>query len=285
MTGDDEDDGPAGPEQAGDVGGAAGAAAQVAVDPRMRKRRIAVRRDAGRRRLERVTLVLAVAAFAVGALVATRTPLLDVDRVEVTGVERTSVDEVRRAAGIDRGDPLISVDPGAVARRVEGLPWVAAARVERSWPSTVQVQVTERVAVAVVQVTDDHAAVVDVEGWVLAVEPRAADVAPDPAGRPVLTGVDGRVSKGERLDGDARQALEVAAAVAERMPGVVASVSTDLDAELVEGGAIRFGDTDDLDAKVTAAKTVLSDVDTACLELLDVRVPGSPALTRHQRCS
>jgi cell division protein FtsQ len=285
VTGDDEDDGPAGPEQAGDVGGAAGAAAQVAVDPRMRKRRIAVRRDAGRRRLERVTLVLAVAAFAVGALVATRTPLLDVDRVEVTGVERTSVDEVRRAAGIDRGDPLISVDPGAVARRVEGLPWVAAARVERSWPSTVQVQVTERVAVAVVQVTDDHAAVVDVEGWVLAVEPRAADVAPDPAGPPVLTGVDGRVSKGERLDGDARQALEVAAAVAERMPGVVASVSTDLDAELVEGGAIRFGDTDDLDAKVTAAKTVLSDVDTACLELLDVRVPGSPALTRHQRCS
>jgi hypothetical protein len=69
------------------------------------------------------------------------------------------------------------------------------------------------------------------------------------------------------------------------MPGVVASVSTDHDAELVEGGAIRFGDTDDLDAKVTAAKTVLSDVDTACLELLDVRVPGSPALTRHQRCS
>ena len=34
-----------------------------------------------------------------------------------------------------------------------------------------------------------------------------------------------------------------------------------------------------------AVETVLTQVDTACLELLDVRVPGSPALTRHQRCS
>jgi hypothetical protein len=141
------------------------------------------------------------------------------------------------------------------------------------------------VAVAVVQLTDDHAAVVDADGRVLVIEPRAADAEPDPEGPLVLTGVDGTVREGERLGREAREALEVAVAVAERMPGLVAAVSTDLDAELVQGGAIRFGDADDLDAKVTAAKTVLSDVDTACLELLDVRVPGSPALTRNQRCS
>jgi hypothetical protein len=68
------------------------------------------------------------------------------------------------------------------------------------------------------------------------------------------------------------------------MPGVVASVSTDLDAALVEGGAIRFGSTEDLGQKVTAAKTVLNEVDLTCLALVDVRVPGSPALTRNQRC-
>ena len=65
----------------------------------------------------------------------------------------------------------------------------------------------------------------------------------------------------------------------------VASVSTDLDAVLVEGGTIRFGSTARLDDKVTAAQTVLDQVDTGCLEVLDVRVPGSPALTRNQRCS
>ena len=56
-------------------------------------------------------------------------------------------------------------------------------------------------------------------------------------------------------------------------------------AAVAEGGEIRFGSTEQLDLKVTAAKTVLADVDLACLEALDVRVPGSPALTRNQTCS
>lgn len=254
----------------------------VVVDPRMRSRRIGVRRDAGRRRLKRLTLALSLVLVAVGALATTRTALLDVDRVTIEGVEHARVDEVLEVVGIAAGDPLISVDPDAVEARVEVLPWVARAQVERSWPSTVDVQVTERVPVAVVQVTDDHAAAVDAAGWVISIDERPADAPPGPL---VLTDVDGRVAEGERLDGAARQALEVAAVVAERMPQVVASVSTDLDAQLVEGGTVRFGSTEDLDEKVTAVKTVLADVDTSCLELLDVRVPGSPALTRNQRCS
>jgi cell division protein FtsQ len=256
----------------------------VAVDPRMRSRRIGVRRDAGRRRLKRVTLALSLAALVVALAVATRTPLLDVDRVTVTGTERTSVEDVTQLAAVDRGTPLVSVDPGAVARRVEELPWVASARVERAWPSTVKIQVTERVAVAVVQVTDERAAVVDAEGWVVSIESRSADAPADPAGPLVLTGIDERVAEGERLDEEARAALAVASALAERLPGAVSAVSTDLDAELVDGGSIRFGSVEDVDAKVTAARTVLEHVDTTCLELLDVRVPGSPALTRNQRC-
>ena len=256
----------------------------VEVDPRMRSRRIGVRRDAGRRRLRRITAVLAGAALVVAALVASRTPLLDVDRVTVTGTDHTTVDEVRHAADVRLGEPLLSVDPGAVAARVEELPWVASARVERSWPSTVKVQVTERVPVAVVQLTDDLAAMIDADGWVVGVESRPADAPSDPSGPLVLTGIDEPVVEGERLDAAARDALAVAAAAAEWMPGVVASVSTDLDAELLQGGAIRFGSVDDLSDKVTAAMTVLSEVDTSCMALLDVRVPGSPALTRHQRC-
>jgi predicted NUDIX family NTP pyrophosphohydrolase len=66
---------------------------------------------------------------------------------------------------------------------------------------------------------------------------------------------------------------------------VVMAVSTELDAALNDGGTIRFGSIEQLDAKIVAVETVLDDVDVACLRLLDVRVPGSPALTRHQRCS
>lgn len=262
------------------------AAPPVAVDPRMRLRRIGVRRQAGRRRLRRVALVLGVAATVVGAVALTRTALLDVERVAVTGAERTGAEAVRRAAGIELGEPLVSVDAGAVADRVEDLPWVATARVERSWPSTVRIQVSEREPVASVQVTEASTAVVDADGWVLAVEGGGGPDAVAGAGTTiVLTGVRGRVAEGERLDAAARDAVTLAVALAERVPGAVASVSTTLDAELTDGGTVRFGSIEHLDDKVAATKTVLGDVDLACLEVLDVRVPGSPALTRHQRCS
>lgn len=272
--------------------------APVAVDPRMRSRRISVRRDAGRRRLKRATLVLAVVAVVVLALVATRTPLLDVDRVTVVGVDGPRSEAVRAAAAIPSDEPLISLDTGAVADRVEELPWVASAQVGRSWPSTVRVTVTLRQVVAAVQVTENHLALVDPDGWVVAIEegtvtPPEEDSAGEgdpPAGDAelgtplVLTGIEGPVGEGRRLDGAARDALAIAAAVAERLPDTVASVSTDLDAELLTGGVVRFGSAEDLDEKITAVKTVLSDVDTTCLAVLDVRVPGSPALTRNQGC-
>jgi cell division protein FtsQ len=217
--------------------------------------------------------------------VLTQSPVLDIDRVRVSGTGHTAPDEVIRASGVRTGEPMVGVDPGDVRRRVGELPWVDEVTVRRVWPSTVELEVTERSVAAMVQVTDDRAAFVDTGGRVLSIEPRAGDAAADPAGPLVLTGVSGRLEEGELLPADARDALTVAERVAERMPGVAASVSVDLDAALVEGGAIRFGSTEQLDDKVTAAKTVLDAVDTACLETLDVRVPGSPALTRNQRCS
>ncbi|HET6951820.1 MAG TPA: FtsQ-type POTRA domain-containing protein [Acidimicrobiales bacterium] len=258
--------------------------AGVVVDPRMRLRRIAVRRHAGRRRLRTFVLVVALAALVAGVVGLTRSPVLDVDRVLVTGAAHTDPGDVVAASGVGRGDRMVGVDAGAVRARVGALPWVDEVRVRRSWPSTVRIEVTERTVVATVQVGADRAALVDAGGRVLAVEARAGD-APPVGDLPVLTGVSGRLDAGGMLPAAARDALSVSRAVAERMPGAVAAVSTDLDASLVAGGEIRFGSVEHLDEKVTAAKTVLAEVDLTCLETLDVRVPGSPALTRNQRCS
>jgi hypothetical protein len=43
---------------------------------------------------------------------------------------------------------------------------------------------------------------------------------------------------------------------------------------------VRFGPPVDLTAKVRAAETVLAQVDTRDLDVLDVRLPASPVLTR-----
>jgi cell division protein FtsQ len=251
----------------------------------MRSRRIGVRRAAGRRRLKRVTILLGMLVVASGAVVASQSSMLDVDRLVVSGARRTGADDVLRVSRVEQGDPMVGVDPAEVARRVEALPWVDEATVVRSWPATVRIEVTERSVAAVVQVTDERVALVDAHGRVLAIEPRPPDTLYETDEPLLVTGVEGRVAEGEMLGSEARPALRLAVAVGERMPGVVASVSTELDAVLVGGGAIRFGSPAQLDVKVVAAKAVLDDVDTGCLDVLDVRVPGSPALTRNQRCS
>ena len=57
----------------------------------------------------------------------------------------TSEAAIVAAAGLGRHPALISVEPGAAAARIEALPFIATARVQRHWPDGVGITVTERV--------------------------------------------------------------------------------------------------------------------------------------------
>src|SRR5262249_45069271 len=137
-----------------------------AVDPRIRQRWVAVRRAEGRRRLRILLVVLAVVLVGTAAWVALASPLLDVDRLIVRRTVHTAPEQVTSAAQIARGDAMIWVDDGAAASRVEALPWVRSAHVERDWPGTVRITVTERTAAAWVQ-SGTGPAIVDGTGRVL----------------------------------------------------------------------------------------------------------------------
>ncbi len=52
------------------------------------------------------------------------------------------------AADLGGHPPLVSVDPGATAARVEALPFVASAGIQREWPDHVVITVKERTPVA-----------------------------------------------------------------------------------------------------------------------------------------
>ncbi|MDP8991456.1 MAG: FtsQ-type POTRA domain-containing protein, partial [Actinomycetota bacterium] len=92
---------------------------------------------------------------------ATRSPLLDVDRVEVRGARRTPRPALVSAAGLGPGTLMVEVDGEGLTRRVQGLPWVLRARAERSWPATVVIHVTERAPAAAVRAAGGGWAVVD----------------------------------------------------------------------------------------------------------------------------
>jgi cell division protein FtsQ len=251
-----------------------------AMDARIRARRIAVLRDAGRKRLRRMAVAGSVLALVALGWLTTRSPLLDVDHIEVNGAIRTSADEIRDASGVDSGDPLVEVDGGAVAERIEALPWVDAAHVDRSFPNGVTIIVRERKPVAVVA-HERQLALVDDGGRVL------DTVASVPAGLVVVEVADAVPAPGNRVDQDVRDALDIAQQAAGALHAAVRAVRHDdhgLALALQEGGVVRLGDAGELDAKLVAVATILDQVDRRCLAVLDVRVATSPVLTRQPGC-
>jgi len=111
-------------------------------------------RARARRRLALRPVFLGVVVLAVvlgaGWLVLLST-VLAVQRVDVVGENRLSTGDVVRAARVPHGLPLARVDTEAIRTRVEALPEVRAAEVQRRPPGTVRIVVTERVAAAAVR--------------------------------------------------------------------------------------------------------------------------------------
>jgi cell division protein FtsQ len=70
--------------------------------------------------------------------------------VRISGSATVPRATVLAAAGVRLGTPLIRVDPGAVARRVERITQVQSARVTKSWPDTVVIWIKRRTAVLAV---------------------------------------------------------------------------------------------------------------------------------------
>ena len=91
---------------------------------------------------------------------------LHVRDVLVTGRHETSRDSLLAAIGAGRGDPILAVDPEVVRARVEALPWVRSAAIERRLPGTLVVRIEEREALAMWQ-NEGRFALIDRDGTVI----------------------------------------------------------------------------------------------------------------------
>lgn len=90
-------------------------------------------------------------------------PVFGVRTVTVRGNHTLSDDQIRAAAKIPHGTPLVRLDKAAAERRIEALPDVASATIGTSFPSSVVITVTERVAIGYVK-TGGRFALVDKTG-------------------------------------------------------------------------------------------------------------------------
>ncbi|WP_370948287.1 cell division protein FtsQ/DivIB [Amycolatopsis sp. cg5] len=74
--------------------------------------------------------------------------MLGLRSVLVVGAQSVSADQVRMVAAAPMDKPMLRLDTDEIRDRVATMPGIATVEVSRSWPSTVEIKVTERAAIA-----------------------------------------------------------------------------------------------------------------------------------------
>lgn len=255
------------------------------IDPRLRKRRIDVHRQRGRRRLRRLLILIGLAAVAALLVLLARSELLDVDRITVQGVDGPRADQVRMVSGLTLGEPLITADIGRAKQAVSALPWVRTVDGSRRWPSTVRLTVTPREPFAVMVAPDGVRTVVDADG--VAIELLAGDSSV--ALPQIRLAADGSLGA---IQVDALPLLALIDQVpADLMPWIDGfsretngSEPLTFTLDLVGSAVVDLGYNEDLPAKLEALRAILGRVDRRCMAEIDLQVAELPSVTRDPVC-
>ncbi|MCF3133356.1 cell division protein FtsQ/DivIB [Streptomyces olivochromogenes] len=202
-----------------------------------------------------------------------------VEHVAVSGTRVLTPAQVRQAADVPVGDPMISVDTDAIeARLLRKLPRIDAVEVVRSWPHGIGLKVTERTPVLLVQ-KDGKFIEVDGKGV------RFATVSRPPKGAPTLELTVSRSGSSaaslRRFGSDrlVREAVRVAraipAAVARDTRVVKVRSYDDISLELGGGRTVEWGSGENGHAKARTLTALMKAASGA--RHFDVSVPTAPA--------
>ena len=139
------------------------------IEPKLRQRRIGVRRAASRKRLWWSLLGGAVLVVVVATLAVLGSSWFAVEEVSVTGDVYTDADQLAAVVADLRGTPVLRVDTDEFEARIEEIAWVESARVTTRFPDSAAIEIKERTPVVSMLGSDQRSRVLDADGRVLAV--------------------------------------------------------------------------------------------------------------------
>lgn len=177
------------------------------------------------------------------------TPIMAARETVIVGLTTVSEDEVKQAAAVVPGTPLLQIDTDAVAERVATIRRVASARVQREYPSTLRVTVVERVPV-VVRDYPDGPHLFDRDGVDFA-------TAPPPPGLPYLDAENPGPS-----DEPTKAALQVLLALRPEVAGQIGRIAApsvaSITLTLMDGREVIWGTTDRTEEKALKLGALLT---------------------------
>jgi len=234
------------------------------MDPRVRARRIAVRRAKGRKRLIWVAIAAAILLVLVGAVAVLASSLFDVRTIDVQGAVYTDPQQLSTIVDGLKGDAILLVDTRQIEHQLEGIAWVESARVSTHFPHTVFVDIRERKPIATFAGSDGKFRVIDRDGRVLDV------VDGVPIDYMLVTGANPDVDRGQF----AGQPFPSAAQLAIALPGEIRALTEsigvdatggDLTLQLHNDLKVQLGPDSDLSSKlVRLLSEVRGGLDGVC---------------------
>jgi cell division protein FtsQ len=140
-------------------------------------------REIGRAILLTGTIAVITAALIIGYDWVIRSPYLAIREIVVRGCKELTEKEILTLAAIRPSPNILTVNPGAIARRIQANPWVREVFIGREFPDRLVIVVRERKAVALIQ-RDAALYLLDSDG-----APFKKMESGDEANLPVLTGL------------------------------------------------------------------------------------------------
>jgi len=235
-------------------------------DPADRSRRRFARRQWLRRWLVWryvIGSVLLVVLSVVGVWLVFVSSTLTVKHVDVQGESLLSRQQVLDAAQVPTGAHLVELDLGAIRARVAGLAPVRHVDVSRDWPGGVLIRVTERHAVAVVEIAGRYQAM-DSDGVLFRTYPRA------PAGMPRVLST--ATVSSDALAEAARVIAALPSGLAARVDHVGVRGIDQVTLTMRSGATVIWGS----DAQSALKAEVLVKLLAHPARTYDVSVPGQP---------
>lgn len=137
------------------------------IEPRLRQRRIGVRRAASRRRIKWVLLGVVGALLVLGILTVLGSGWFAINNIDVSGAVYTDKERLQVVIDDLDGTPVLLADTEAAERELEAIPWVEDARVRTHFPNAATIEIRERTPVATMSGVDGRFRVLDAEGRIL----------------------------------------------------------------------------------------------------------------------
>jgi cell division protein FtsQ len=240
-------------------------------------RRTAVIRQQGRKRLRVLIVAIGGTVAIVCGWFLLHSPLFSARSISVTGNVHETASQVLVQAGLASHPPLLDVNAGAAAARIERMPWVQSASVHVSWPDGVNIAVTEETPRMAAGEPGGRWAILNAVGRVLGVSTAR------PPGLlllsvPVAPGAPG-TNLAARDEAGLRVAETLPPSFAAQVTGVTVEPQGWVQLAMTTPVVVDIGTTSQLSAKYEDVSSILAGAALHDGDVIDVSVPDAPTVT------